>query len=255
MRSNSLTCLLAGMAIWALAAGRTHAGMIGIGQTRAIDDRANITGDGPHLASDSSSAAGAYVNSFSLSAINGNDFVTSNSGQNSFVPNPTGSSFSGSGYANFSSSISTPGVSGDVYPGPGQAPIVDSFLQVVFNLATPHTYEFSGSLTGSISPDAGLFAYSIATLIEESPNTGYLNIFENSDFDVKGVLEPGSYTVIVSGVTGDESPLTSNQFGSTAWDFKFQVSEIPEPGSLVIFSTGLATIGGIGWMTKRRAVT
>jgi hypothetical protein len=242
-----------GLFVSTWVAGSAHAGLVGIGQTRSVDDRANITGDGPHLASDSTNLPGSYIQSFSLTATNGGNSVTANSGQNSFVPDTTGNSFGGSGYANFSSAISTPGISGDVYPGAGLNPIVDSGLQVVFSLTTPHVYEFSGNLSGSISPDAGLFAYSIATLIEEDPTGSYLNVFENTSFDVTGLLNPGTYTVIVAGVTGDESPLTGNQFGTTAWDFNFKVSSVPEPGSLALFSIGLVTIVGFCWLKQRKA--
>lgn len=83
-------------------------------------------------------------------------------------------------------------------------------------------------------------------LISTDSGGGLVSFVGNGRFDGNTTLDLPAQTVAEQGYSGT----SAHVFGGGSFIF---TSATPEPGSLVLLCTGLMSIGGFGWMKRRRA--
>jgi hypothetical protein len=165
----------------------------------------------------------------------------------------------------FASSSGVPSESNDFI-----ATTSTSYVQVYFTLTTPITGFLSlsnvSSSFGDPGPSGSSYATGYAELHDLGTNVSYTygasataNVV-NGSTQVSYVvnLAAGNYSLYLYG-----SEYGSSHYGSGhseeadggAYLYNIKAAAVPVPGSLVLLCTGLASIGGIGWMTRWQQAT
>lgn len=122
---------------------------------------------------------------------------------------------------------------------------------VDFDLVADHYYSLTGQLYANMDGGNGVASFSLvgATGLSYSATN-----WESTDLTSAGILQAGSYELIVSSLVdngGDDQSL-GYMGGMSSFDFDLQLREtetqdVPEPGTLVILATGLI---GLVWRKR-----
>ena len=109
-----------------------------------------------------------------------------------------------------------------------------SVVDIIFTLATDHTY----SLTGSLLSDA--IGRSTMHFNGDTANQG-------DNFAYNGYLAAGEYSLFVEAFSGIDSATRT----SSSFDYDLQLTAVPIPGAVWLFGTGL--IGLVGFARRKKA--
>lgn len=113
-------------------------------------------------------------------------------------------------------------------------------FSIVFDLVIPHLYRFVGNF---VREGGGFTEFEVAFAGEGS-------LGEGQEFGTTGILQPGRHEFYISVLTeaysGENG--TERAFGSYSVDLT--LDPVPEPGSLLLLASGLATMGTIGRRRK-----
>lgn len=137
--------------------------------------------------------------------------------------------------------------------GPGGHARSMSIFEVLFEIDEPHVYDFSGTFAtfGSGSWQTQLIHPSAAF----GPSLLFM-AFSNPDAEqqlrFRGALDPGRYALLVRADASAGTILGSPPFAASTFDFMYDMSPVPEPGSLMLVGTGaLALVARARRRTRR----